>query len=231
MAAPGLMVAPMVETAVAPAVADNTSNPDSVTDPVVCNVAPVNSATKRKPDPELRERCKALYLRGLRPTSIAAETGVSTAVIHVWINRHGWKVLRNATELTLDKRQGRVLSIMPAAPSAASNRTRDALAKVIEKHTEALAQVNAKADVKAIRKVGKALEPLVRSAKIVHGWGNDSIAGVVVSELLGHEQERGSSIAIAADVEQVPCGPDTPTGSVPDPIPEADTPQLTQATG
>lgn len=175
---------------------------------------PETGVSKADNNPDLRERVKRLYFQGIRPEVICGETGVKRGTLRTWINRYGWLRTVNAAKVMLEKRETRVLSIQPAPPSAGSTEARETLAKVIQKAAGKLAEVNPGPNLKELRKVGKALEPLVRSAKIVHGWGSESVGGVVMSEVLGHEQEPQSSIAISADVQQVSCGPDTATGSV-----------------
>lgn len=208
---------------VSPTVTDDSEN---LTESVIQPVSPVKSAKKPRASSELRDRCKELYLRGVRPTRIAAETGVSVPVINVWVNRHGWKSLLIDVTRSHDGIARRVLSVQPAAPSAGSSEARDTLARVVQKASTALAGINPKANLKEIRKIGKALEPLVRSAKIIHGWGSEGPGGIVLADLLGHEREP--SVAITAEVQAVSCGQDTPTGSVPTPSTSEATPQLPQ---
>ncbi|MBU6231553.1 hypothetical protein KGP36_02700 [Patescibacteria group bacterium] len=180
--------------------------------------------------PELKERCKALYLQNIRLGSIVSETGVKQRTLNTWIHRYKWNSLLAATRQTREKIQGRVLSIQPSPETPGSNEARQTLAKAVQKAAGKLAELDPKATLKDLRKYGKALEPLVRSAKIVHGWGSESVGGVVMSEVLGHEQEPQSSIAISADVQQVSCGPDTATGSVQSQPVSAPIPQDTQVT-
>jgi hypothetical protein len=55
----------------------------------------------------------------------------------------------------------------------------------------------------SVRDFGEALEPLVRSAKIVHSWGNDVASGLVLTELLSADRE-GLGAQPVIDVEPSP---------------------------
>lgn len=53
-----------------------------------------------------------------------------------------------------------------------SEETRAALSTSVLEHSQALAKVKAKPNLKHIKALGQAIEPLARSAKIIHGWGD-----------------------------------------------------------
>ena len=212
----------MPETDVAPTVAD-CETPAAIDPESVSNPETLSSA--RNHAPELRERVKRLYFQGIRPETICAETGLKRTTLRTWINRYGWLRTVHAARAIVENREVRALAIQPNPPSAGSNLARETLAKVLQTAASKLATVDPKASVKEIRKLGKALEPLVRSGKILHNWGNDAPGGVVIAEVLGHERQ---SPAITVQAEQLSCGPDTTTGSVPPTAPEQATPQLTQ---
>ena len=55
------------------------------------------------------------------------------------------------------------------------------MADIIQSQTDALSTIPAKADLDHIQSVGAALEPLVRSAKVVHGWGDEQAQGLIIS--------------------------------------------------
>lgn len=63
----------------------------------------------------------------------------------------------------------------------ASKVLKESFAGVLQAHTNALSQVQVKADLDHIQSVGAALEPLVRSAKVVHGWGDEQAQGLIIS--------------------------------------------------
>jgi len=202
---------------------------ETLTEPVAEVLQDVAPRKKANRDPAIKERCKALYFQGVRNAIISAQTGVAEAVIRAWASKGKWHHAVNEAKALVAEQGVRVLSIQPAPASGASNALRDTFANVLQKAASKLAEIDPKKSLKEIRKVGKALEPLVRSGKIVHGWGNESSGGVVVAELLGHERETQSSIAIAADVQQVSCGQDTTTGSVPAACGSEEKPQDTSA--
>ncbi len=63
----------------------------------------------------------------------------------------------------------------------ASDILKRSMADILQSHTESLAQIPAKANLDHIQSVGAALEPLVRSAKVVHGWGDEQAQGLIIS--------------------------------------------------
>lgn len=65
------------------------------------------------------------------------------------------------------------------ALEALSARTRNTLAHTVERHSEALSRVPARANIKSITQAGAALEPLVRSADKVFGWSTQEDPGIV----------------------------------------------------
>lgn len=115
--------------------------------------------------------------------------------------------------------------------SAAGQVLKDSMAGVLQAHTDALAQVPAKANLGHIIAVGAALEPLVRSAKVVHGWGDETVQGLIVDM----RQADPDSVNVVTDIdttvtpmvtEQAACGVDTTTCSVPDSTSVEQTPQV-----
>ena len=71
-------------------------------------------------------------------------------------------------------------SVTLRVATEASEVLKRSMAEILQNHTGALAAVKAKSNLKHITQVGNALEPLVRSAKVVHGWGDSDKAGLVV---------------------------------------------------
>ncbi len=83
----------------------------------------------------------------------------------------------------------------------ASEALRSSMADILQSHTTKLSQIPARANLKHIKQIGEAIEPLARTAKIVHGW-SDSGAMAIVTAGMFNEQEQS-------------CGVDGSTGSVP----------------
>jgi hypothetical protein len=99
--------------------------------------------------------------------------------------------------------------------SEASQILKEQMSGLLEQHTGALAQVKVKADLKHITRVGQALEPLARTAKIVHGWGDESVSGLI-------------SIGVVEQLQRPGCGVDTPTGSAQELNQNTQAPQLSE---
>lgn len=62
----------------------------------------------------------------------------------------------------------------------ASKVLKESFSTVLQRHTDALSQIPAQPNLKHIQSVGAALEPLVRSAKVVHGWGDEAAQGLII---------------------------------------------------
>ena len=74
----------------------------------------------------------------------------------------------------------RAVIVANKAVSAASEALREDLASILAKHTSALGEIKPRANLKHIRAVGDAIEPLARTAKIVHDWGNTDKPGLTM---------------------------------------------------
>jgi hypothetical protein len=157
------------------------------------------TVSKADNNPDIRERVKLLYFQGVRPEVICSETGVKRGTLRTWINRYGWLRTVHAAQAMLTKRGERVVSFCPVPESSASQRTRTKLGNALEKVAAKLEEYNPKASLRDIRKVGKALEPLVRSAKIIHGWGNEGPTGLVMAGMLAEDPEPVQAIDIDSE--------------------------------
>ncbi len=93
------------------------------------------------------------------------------------------------------------------------------MGELIQTHVGQLKNVEAKPDLAHITKVGMALEPLVRSAKIVHDWGNEQSLGIVALGIVEHLDQAQDAMEVQSSV--VP----TTTESVRPEPPLASTPQ------
>lgn len=73
-----------------------------------------------------------------------------------------------------------IATVARRAVSQASEDLRQRLSSELAETTAALAKVKHGRDLKGIRARAECLEPLARTAKIVHDWGNTSASGIVV---------------------------------------------------
>lgn len=180
---------------------------------------------------ETKETAKALYLQGFTPAVIAVQLNVKPATINKWREHGQWVRIRDGT---LDKVIARGMTVLTRETTGqlerASAKLREQFAGILQKGADALADVAVQPTSQSVREFAEAAEPLIRGAKVVHAWGNEGPSGMVLAELLGHEQDRHSTpVEIAACVE-ASCVSDTTTGSVPSTEPEQSTPQEEQGT-
>ncbi len=75
----------------------------------------------------------------------------------------------------------RATQVATRVVNAASDRLKEEMSGLLATHTGALSQIKPRANLKHIMRVGMALEPLVRSAKVVHGWGDEQAQGLIIS--------------------------------------------------
>lgn len=178
-------------------------------DPVSGAIGVTRSTSSRSQptNNETRERCKLLYFQGVKLDMISAATGVKRGTLRTWANRYRWNATVAAGRQILIATGERSLTREATTQLAhTSGKLRASLASVLQKGADALDQVDVKPTTEAVRDLAEALEPLTRSAKIIHSWGSEGPAGIVLAELLGQEQP---AIEVAA------CALDTTTGSVP----------------
>lgn len=81
-----------------------------------------------------------------------------------------------------------------------SDRIKRDMSELLQNHVSALSQIPAKANLKHIQSVGAALEPLVRSAKVVHGWGGETSTGIVVVGSMKQADPDNAVTDVAATV-------------------------------
>lgn len=76
---------------------------------------------------------------------------------------------------TADRSQPLILSIV----SQASEALRSEFSNILSNHTAQLKKIPARANLKHLKRVGEAIEPLARTAKIVHGWGDGAALAMI----------------------------------------------------
>ena len=174
----------------------------------------------------LRDTAKCLFLQGVRTEVIAVQLSVRPGLIRNWASRYGW-VLAASESRIIKKRVGEM-----SRQATDGAKLRESFAKTLEIHAAALEQVKGKPSISRIKAVGEALEPLVRSAKIVHSWGSEAPGGLVLGDLLGLERashDISASVTPGITPQELPaCGSDTPTDSVPDSDPVTEIPQVAE---
>jgi len=94
----------------------------------------------------------------------------------------------------------RAVRVATVAVSGASKALKNDMAGLLQAHTSALGQIKAKPNLKHIMRVGMALEPLVRSAKVVHGWGDEAAQGLIVDV---RQADPDTVVDVAASVTGV----------------------------
>lgn len=154
-----------------------------------------------------------LVAQGITLADAAKETGAKNAnVLAVGLRRKGvTATIARAIEPT----PNHIKTITAKVANQASELLRTRFSRTLDKHAEALEQVETKPDLDHIQRVGQALEPLARTAKIVHDWGNETKLGLValgVVEQLDQAQDVidiGSSSEVSTEPKQI----ETPGGS------------------
>lgn len=118
-----------------------------------------------------------LISSGVTLNDAAPEVGAKDAnSLRVGLARRGVTVglCRAKTPL-----EGNINSVALRVATRASELLRGDVENILQSHVGKLKDIPAKANLKHIKAVGDALEPLVRSAKIVHGWGSETEDGLV----------------------------------------------------
>jgi transposase len=187
-----------------------------------------------------RETVKLMVMQGVRYPIIAAETGISLQTVKNWACREKWNQPMRTAQLIAEARTVKIVARETTSQLAsASQALREVFASTLAQHADALAKVAVKPNLKHLKRVGEAIEPLARTAKIVHDWGAGSIQGVILAGSL--EVDKGDqprALDVTSAVEQVEpqavvCGASpvkdpiermddspTPAPAAPDPTPQ-----------
>lgn len=154
-----------------------------------------------------------LLAQGMDLPEVAPQVGAKTPEsLRVGLNRKGVtvtaaKVLQNAT--------GSKSTVILKLASQASEILRKDAGEILQAHVSKFKEIPAKANLSHIQRVGQALEPLIRSAKIVHDWGNQEATGLVMSGLLTDETPQ-ESIDVGGTPQRVVGGPDQTVNNLSD---------------
>ena len=152
---------------------------------------------------EAKEQVKALFLQGLTPSRIEASTGIKASTVSQWATRKKWVALRDGLTLTIVKPGGKTVLSEPRSRLAdLSQSLREQMADILQAQTSKLAKLSSPSTVNGVRAIAATLEPLARTAKLVHDWGSDRPIGIVLAGEL-------AQVNIAA------CGIGTTSPSVP----------------
>lgn len=111
-------------------------------------------------------------------------------------------------------------SVVIQAANKASEILKNRMGELLDTHTAQLQLVKAKPNLQHIAKVGAALEPLARVAKIVHGWGDETKSGLIALGVVEQVDTQANQVLdVSSSVSE------TTTGSVPIPATDSSTPQ------
>jgi hypothetical protein len=122
-----------------------------------------------------------------------------------------------ATQLRNTKPQlAKAFTVAKQAVTAASEELKEDFAEVLAQHTAMLKKIKPRMSLKHISRVGQAMEPFARIAKIVHGWGDETKTGIVSVGIVQHLLERPD------------CGIQAPASGVLDKPSTDQTPQVAQ---
>jgi len=135
-----------------------------------------------------REIVKALFIQGFTATQVARKTNLNPSTVSTWAHRGKWVSLRAKTDAALTNgtnghgtEQGRVIK---AEVSAESARCRQMLSDQLLQVLLALAGISIEKTKDKLRERCDLLASIVGSAKVVHGWDNESTPGLAgLSEL------------------------------------------------
>ena len=174
---------------------------------------------------ETKETAKALYLQGFTPAVIAVQLGVRRATLSKWRENGKWVQIRDGTVKVMTRKG------ITAVSRETTTKVRDAL------HNEASQMVEAmrKEPVKNVQELlttperqGRAalLKTVVETVAIIEDWNSSHKTGLILSDALGSELDGRDTVEIES--EQVSCGVDTPSNSVPDASANHSIPQSAQ---
>lgn len=122
----------------------------------------------------------------------------------------------------------RATLVATAVVNEASRALKDEMSSVLASHTSALSQIKPRANLKHIMRVGMALEPLVRSAKVVHGWGDEVAHGLLVMGEMRSADPDNESVNVVTDVATTvtPMVADSDNAGTVRPVVEPEQPQV-----
>lgn len=108
-----------------------------------------------------------------------------------------------------------IATVARRAVSQASEEMRELLGGELAKTTAALSKVRLKANVRDLKARADVLEPLARTAKIVHDWGNTQAVGLISLGGVNQVEQLETEQKPAIDLQSIPAAvePETTSGS------------------
>lgn len=144
------------------------------------------AATPSTPDLQrIKETAKLLFFQGFNYDVISAETGIAKPRLRMWAFRGNWKKgVSQVKQIAVKNGMREVTKETTGQLADASTALRETFSRTLATTgglLDQIAQKPRKGTLAHIERLGAALEPLVRSAKIVHDWGSGSIQGVILA--------------------------------------------------
>jgi len=180
---------------------------------------------KAIPD-SIRELAKALYIQGVKMSVIVQQCQVKEKAIRNWVKRGNWPDLASRATQPLIHKLQRGLAVETANTlQAMGDQIRDKLSRELLDQVQLLTKQPARdvsdlATVKGIQGRASVVKTIAETAAVVHDWGSQSSAGLVLVGELSREPGETplAAVDISASVEpaQLQPGADTTTSSVPE---------------
>jgi predicted transcriptional regulator len=117
---------------------------------------------------ELRAKAAAMHAQGVRPILISQELGLSQAIVLKWITRYGWTRARDSA-LTILKNENQ----KSITHKLAEVQIKEALSDQLVTDAVAAKEIKRRNGKHALQ-IQADLEPLVRNAARVFGWGQET---------------------------------------------------------
>ena len=150
-----------------------------------------------------------LLTQGVSFEDIAPQVGAKSGnVLRVQMHKKGVTATIAKSHHHLEGDVSRPLVLRVA--NAASEALREQFSGILAAHGQALSKIKPKRNLKHIKQVGEAFEPLARVAKIVHDWGNTQTVGLIAMGTSAQVESQADPPAI-----ELPAAPVPPTDNGP----------------
>jgi len=157
---------------------------------------------------KVKDTACSLYAAGRTCRQIGVELGVNPDTVKCWAKRGKWGQVRAQTyEVT----RAEPLRAVARELADLGARTRGNLATVVDNAAAVVANEQP-TTVRQVKELGEAVEPLVRSAKVLHGWAdtgehpliqiNQINVEEVLAELAAERQAQGETVIEAESVTE-----------------------------
>ena len=143
-----------------------------------------------------------LYIQGATLHAISMQCGVKPGTIAARASRNGWRKVATAASEKMQLIQAREARQAEAESTNLDKASQDARKRVSRSILEALSVLPSPDDWKTAAKQQTALEPLVRNAKTVFGWGDDAAPCSVRISLLA---QAGVHITVSDNKHAFPA--------------------------